>query len=55
MARNAALRRGQQLGAQEMQDLIDQLFACSTPYHSPSGRKCFITIELDELNKRFTG
>ncbi len=55
MARNAALRRGQQLGAQEMQDLIDQLFACTSPYHSPSGRKCFITIELDELNKRFSG
>jgi len=55
MARNAALRRGQMLGATEMQDLIDQLFACASPYHSPSGRKCFITIEIDELNKRFSG
>lgn len=55
MARNAALRRGQILGAAEMQDLIDQLFACASPYHSPSGRKCFITIEIDELNKRFSG
>lgn len=55
MARNAALRRGQILGAAEMQDLIDQLFACASPYHSPSGRKCFITMEIDELNKRFSG
>lgn len=54
MARNAALRRGQILGVAEMQDLIDQLFACASPYHSPSGRKCFITMEIDELNKRFS-
>jgi DNA mismatch repair protein MutL len=53
MARSAALRRGQLLGVPEMQDLIDQLFACAMPHAGPSGRKCFITIELDELQKRF--
>ncbi len=53
MARSAALKRGQPLSVVEMQDLIDQLFACSAPYRSPSGRICFITFELDELQKRF--
>lgn len=53
MARSAALRRGQPLSVREMQDLIDQLFACSQPYKSPSGRNCFIALELDELRKRF--
>ncbi|HNM25406.1 MAG TPA: DNA mismatch repair protein MutL, partial [Saprospiraceae bacterium] len=55
MARSAALRRGQSLGAREMQDLIDQLFACEVPFKSPSGRNCFITFELEDLQKRFNG
>ena len=53
MARGAALKRGQFLSVVEMQDLIDHLFACSAPYRSPSGRTCFITYDLDELQKRF--
>lgn len=55
MARSAALRRGQPLTSPEMQDLIDRLFACSVPFSSPSGRNCFITFELAELQKRFGG
>lgn len=53
MARSAALKRGQLLSVVEMQDLIDHLFACAAPYKSPNGRTCFITFELDELQKRF--
>lgn len=53
MARNAALRRGQMLNTLEMQDLIDHLFACSIPFQSPSGKKCFITFDLEDLQKRF--
>jgi len=53
MARNAALRRGQSLTSQEMQDLVDRLFACAVPYNSPSGRKCFIQFDLEELQKQF--
>lgn len=53
MARNAALRRGQSLSPAEMQDLVDRLFACSVPYNSPSGRKCFIQFDLEELQKQF--
>jgi DNA mismatch repair protein MutL len=53
MARNAAVRRGQLLTVAEMQDLIDRLFACAIPFNSPSGRKCFITFELEDLQKRF--
>ncbi len=54
MARNAALRRGQSLSPQEMQDLVDRLFACSVPYNSPSGRKCFIQFDLEDLQKQFS-
>lgn len=55
MARNAAVRRGQSLSVPEMQDLIDQLFACAVPFSSPSGRNCFITFDLVDLQKRFGG
>ena len=53
MSKSAAIKRGQSLGKEEMQTLIDQLFACAIPFKSPSGRKCFISLELDDLAKRF--
>ncbi|MDX1942728.1 MAG: DNA mismatch repair endonuclease MutL [Saprospiraceae bacterium] len=53
MAKSAAIKRGQALTSIEMQSLIDRLFACELPYKSPTGRNCFITFELDELEKRF--
>ena len=53
MARSAAIKKGKALEPSEMQTLIDQLFGCEVPYLSPSGKRCFITIELDELAKRF--
>lgn len=53
MARNASLRRGQILTVKEMSELIDQLFACSVPFNSPSGRKCFIQYDLEAVRKLF--
>jgi DNA mismatch repair protein MutL len=53
MAKNAAIRRGQPLTVQEMQDLVDRLFACAIPFNSPAGRKCFIKFDLEELQKKF--
>ncbi|MFN4081937.1 MAG: DNA mismatch repair protein MutL, partial [Saprospiraceae bacterium] len=53
MARSAALRKGRLLDTEAMHELINQLFACEMPFKSPYGKRCFITIELDELLKRF--
>ncbi len=53
MARSTAIRKGQVLTEEEMQSLIDKLFACSLPFRSPNGRSCFLTFELDEFAKRF--
>jgi DNA mismatch repair protein MutL len=53
MAKSTSLKRGKKLVKEEMQLLADQLFACEMPYKSPTGRKCFITLELDDLEKRF--
>lgn len=54
MARSSSIKRGQSMTATEMQELIDQLFACNVPYKNPTGRFCFITFDLEELEKRFT-
>jgi DNA mismatch repair protein MutL len=53
MATSMAIRAGRTLGPAEMHDLIDRLFACEMPYHTPGGKPTLITYGLDELNERF--
>ncbi len=53
LARSTALKRGHALAPVEMQTLIDKLFACQMPFHSPFGQNCFLTYELDDLRKKF--
>ncbi|QEC52301.1 DNA mismatch repair protein MutL [Anseongella ginsenosidimutans] len=53
LAKNAAVKAGTRLNREEMNRLIDELFACKMPKTSVSGKPTFITIGLDELAKRF--
>lgn len=53
MAASASIKRGKRLEMDEMNNLIDQLFGCKMSSISPSGQKIYITIEVDELQKRF--
>jgi DNA mismatch repair protein MutL len=53
LARSMAMRPGQVMASAEMHDLIDRLFACANPTHTPSGKPTLITFGLDELNERF--
>ncbi|PHI18298.1 DNA mismatch repair protein MutL [Lewinellaceae bacterium SD302] len=55
LARSAAVKRGQSLDVSEMRSLIDQLFACNQALRAPNGRRCYLTFELDELDRRFLG
>ena len=52
-AKNTAVKIGRPLAYEEMTRLIDELFACKTPYFSPEGRPALITISSDELDKKF--
>lgn len=54
MARSSAIKKGQNLSQEEMRELVDKLFACAMPFTSPTGKKCFVTFELDELAKKFS-
>ena len=53
MARNMCIQPGKKLHSEEMQSLIDELFACSIPDKSPSGRPVLSIISQDELLARF--
>lgn len=53
MARNMAVKSGKALSQEEMNSLIDELFACASPYVTPSGKPTIITFPIDELDKRF--
>ena len=53
MAKSGSRKKEKPLDEEAMTILIDRLFACQMPYQSPSGRKCFLQFDLDELNRRF--
>jgi DNA mismatch repair protein MutL len=53
MAKAASIGYIRVLGAIEMQDLVDKLFACQHPNFSPDGKVILTIISLDELEKRF--
>jgi DNA mismatch repair protein MutL len=53
MARNNAIPVGMPLGTREMQNIIDELFACATPNVSPGGRFTFISFKLNDLERMF--
>jgi DNA mismatch repair protein MutL len=50
---HAAVKAGQQLSQEEMNRLIDRLFATSSPYLDPHGRPAVIRMTLDDLERRF--
>jgi DNA mismatch repair protein MutL len=53
MACASAIPYGKALNRHEMEDLIDTLFACSSPNYSPKGKPVISIITLDEIDKRF--
>ena len=43
----SAIPYGKQLNREEMSNLVNNLFACSSPNYSPSGKPVFTIIDLD--------
>jgi DNA mismatch repair protein MutL len=48
-----AIKAGEELTQEEMNRLVDELFACETPHLCPHGRPVFVRIALGELHRRF--
>ncbi|WP_232516279.1 DNA mismatch repair endonuclease MutL [Chitinophaga caeni] len=53
MARNHAVPAGKLMGPKEMQNIIDELFACAMSNVAPSGRSTYISFKLQDLDKMF--
>jgi DNA mismatch repair protein MutL len=53
LARNAAIKAGTKLSAEEMNQLTDQLFACQMPNVALNGKPVISTFTLNELIERF--
>jgi DNA mismatch repair protein MutL len=49
----AAVKAGDTLMRDEMQNLVDRLFATKHPYYCPHGRPIIVNLSLDELDRRF--
>ncbi|SUZ67675.1 uncharacterized protein METZ01_LOCUS20529, partial [marine metagenome] len=49
----AAVKAGDVLTQEEMQSLVDRLFATQHPYYCPHGRPIMVNLSLDELDRRF--
>ena len=47
----AAIPYGRQLEIQEMQELVDKLFACTNPNTTPGGKTILNIIKLDDFEK----
>ena len=53
LAKTSALDYGTELKQEEIDHLIDHLFACATPNFSPEGKKVLTIIPLEEIEKSF--
>ena len=53
MAKSLAIKTGQSLQKDEQEHLVNKLFACKEPNVSPTNRTTFITMSVDELDKKF--
>jgi DNA mismatch repair protein MutL len=53
LARRTAIRPGTVLQAEEMRDIVDQLFACGNPNYAPDGKKTFILLSMESIQNQF--
>ena len=50
---HAAIKAGDTLSKEEMQELVNRLFGTKHPYYCPHGRPIILQLSLDELDRRF--
>jgi len=55
MARNMSIASGKKLSREEMDSIINELFACKMPYTSPAGKPTITTLTLENIQHKFQG
>jgi len=53
LAKSLAIKNGKKLNPTEQEHLVNSLFACKEPNVSPTNKTTFITMSVDELDKKF--
>jgi DNA mismatch repair protein MutL len=53
MAKSLAVKTGTQLSGKEQENIVNSLFACKEPTISPFQKPIFITLTIEELDKKF--
>ncbi len=53
LAKSLATSRNQKLQVEEINGLVEQLFACNAPDVTPDGKPVMMIIGFDELNRKF--
>jgi DNA mismatch repair protein MutL len=54
LARRTSVKSGQKLVTEEIQSIVEGLFACAKPNFSPDGRPTFFTFETSKIESYFT-
>jgi DNA mismatch repair protein MutL len=54
LARRTSVKSGQKLAIEEIEAIVEGLFACSKPNFSPDGRPTFFTFETSKIESYFT-
>jgi len=53
LAKSLAIKTGTKLDLREQEEIVNKLFICKQPDLSPFGKKTFVTINIDEIDKKF--
>ncbi len=53
LAKSLAIKTGQALNEEEQEHIVNSLFACKEPALSPTHKTTFITLSVDDIEKKF--
>ena len=53
LAKSLAIKTGTKINLREQEEIVNKLFNCKQPDLSPFGKTTFVTINIDEIDKKF--
>ena len=53
LSKSLAIKTGTKLDLKEQEDIVNKLFLCKQPDSSPFGKRTFVTVDIDEIDKKF--
>ena len=53
LAKSLAIKTGTKLDQKEQEEIVNKLFSCKQPDLSPFGKTTFVTVAIDEIEKKF--